>query len=199
MSKRMSETGTVREDVSKPPCLSRRRFLIQSAAGAGCVMTTVLLGDLFGSSVLAADASKPVRFARYPDQRVASLAALDPDRPVPFIDPTDEAQTVCFLVKLGVPAGGGVGAQQDVVAFSSFCTHQGGLLTGSYRAREKVMGPCPMHLSTFNLRRHGILTVGQATSALPQVVLETRGDDLHAIGVIGLMYGYASNVPGGAS
>ncbi len=187
MSKRMSET-----------CLSRRRFLIQSAAGAGGVMTTVLLGDLFGS-VLAADAAKPVQFARYPDRRVGSLAALEVDRPVPFIYPNDDAQSVCTLVKLGVPAGGGVGPQQDVVAFSSFCTHQGGLLTGSYRAREKVMGPCPMHLSTFDLRRHGILTVGQATSALPQVVLEARGDDLYAIGVIGLMYGYASNVPGGAS
>ena len=188
MSKRMSET-----------CLSRRRFLMQSAVGAGGVMTTVLLGDLFGSSVLAADAAKPVRFARYPDRRVGSLTTLEVDRPVPFIYPNDDAQSVCTLVKLGVPAGGGVGPQQDVVAFSSFCTHQGGLLTGSYRAREKVMGPCPMHLSTFDLRRHGILTVGQATSALPQVVLEARGDDLYAIGVIGLMYGYASNVPGGAS
>jgi arsenite oxidase small subunit len=99
-----------------------------------------------------------------------------------------------MLVKLGVPAGGGVGPQQDIVAFSTLCTHMGGPLAGQYRGQHKVLGPCPFHLTTFDLTKHGMVVSGQATESLPQIVLETRGDDIWATGVMGLIYGYHSNL-----
>ena len=84
--------------------------------------------------------------------------------------------------------GGGIGPKKDVVAFNYFCTHQGGDLTGSYKADTKSLGACPLHLSTYDLTRHGILISGQAYQSLPQVLLELDGDDIYAVGVFGLIY-----------
>ena len=39
---------------------------------------------------------------------------------------------------------------------------------------------------------------GQATETLAQVVLEARGDEIWATGVMGLIYGYHSNLAGRA-
>ncbi len=103
-----------------------------------------------------------------------------------------------MLAKLGVPAGGGVGPDQDIVAFSTLCTHMGGPLAGTYRGQYKVLGPCPFHLSTFDLIKHGMVVAGQATESLPQIVLEVKGDEIWATGVMGLIYGYHSNLAGGA-
>ena len=55
------------------------------------------------------------------------------------------------------------------------------------------MGPCPSHLSTYDLTRHGMVVAGHATEGLPQVLLETRGDDIYAVGVMGLIYGFSNN------
>ncbi|MFQ5691815.1 MAG: arsenate reductase (azurin) small subunit, partial [Nitrospinota bacterium] len=99
-----------------------------------------------------------------------------------------------MLVKLGVPAAGGVGPQKDVVAFSTICTHMGGPLQGTYKKAHKILGACPFHLSTFDLTHHGMVAAGQATESLPQVRLEVRGDDIYATGVMGLIYGYHSNL-----
>jgi arsenite oxidase small subunit len=103
-----------------------------------------------------------------------------------------------MLVKLGRPAGGGVGPDQDIVAFSTLCTHMGGPLGGQYRAPHKVVGPCPLHLTSFDLTRHGMVVAGQATESLPQIVLETRGDEIWATGVMGLIFGYHANLAGRA-
>ena len=97
------------------------------------------------------------------------------------------------LVKLGQPAGGGVGEEEDIVAFNSFCTHQGGPLAGKFQVDPGVAGPCPLHWTTFDLTRHGTVVSGHATLGLPQITLEIDGDDIYATGVIGLIFGYNDN------
>ena len=97
-------------------------------------------------------------------------------------------------MKLGTPAGGGIGPGRDVVAFNYTCTHQGGPLQGTYQAGDKALGPCPLHLTTFDLTRHGIFISGQAYQSLPQVLLELEGDDIHAVGMFGLIYGRFDNL-----
>lgn len=57
-----------------------------------------------------------------------------------------------------------------------------------------MFGPCPIHLTTFDLTRHGMVVSGHATESLPQIVLETEGDDIYAVGVMGLLHNYASNL-----
>lgn len=171
-------------------CLSRRGFLVLGAAG----VTTVLLGELFPGRTAAADAARQVRLSRYPRALIGRLSDLIPDRPVEFRYPNDEPRSASFLVKLGRRAGGGVGPDQDVVAFNAFCTHMGGSLQGAYQGQHKVAGPCPLHLTTFDLTRHGIVVAGHATAHLPQVVIETQADELYAVGVVGLIYGTHDNL-----
>ena len=58
------------------------------------------------------------------------------------------------------------------------------------------LGACPLHLSTYDLTRHGILISGQAYQSLPQVLLELAGDDIYAVGVFGLIFGRYDNLQG---
>ena len=97
-------------------------------------------------------------------------------------------------MKLGVPAGGGIGPDKDVVAFNYTCTHQGGPMQGTYSPPDKSLGPCPLHLSTYDLTRHGILIAGQAYQSLPQVLLELEGDNIFAVGIFGLIFGRFDNL-----
>ncbi len=171
------------------PCLSRRRFMVATGAGA----VTVALGQLFPGRVFSQDLERTARFTAYPRRRIARLSGLVEDQPVEFLYPDDGPHSISMLVKLGRRAGGGIGLEQDIVAFNALCTHQGGLLRGVYQPTYKVAGPCPIHLTTFDLTRHGMVVAGHATDNLPQVVLETEGDDIYAVGVLGLIYGYAAS------
>lgn len=162
-------------------CLSRRGFLFAGAS-------TMILSSIPG---FAADVA--LQKQMMDRKKIGSLSQLKIDEPVEFRYPSAEKSFSHQLIKLGVSAGGGVGAEQDIVAFSLFCPHMGGPLHGTYKGHHKVMGPCPMHLTTFDLTRHGMLVSGHATQSLPQVILEVEGDDIFAVGIMGLIYGRHNN------
>ncbi|MFQ5847267.1 MAG: arsenate reductase (azurin) small subunit [Candidatus Methylomirabilales bacterium] len=169
------------------PCLTRRQFL---AAGGG-VTATVLLSSVFPGTAFG---DRKVKFSRYPEKKIATVSQLKTNVPVSFSYPYNDLHSSCFVIKLGAPAGGGVGRGRDIVAFNYLCTHMGGPLMGTYKAEHKVLGPCPFHLSTFDLTRHGMVVAGHATAPLPQIVLEVRGREIYATGIVGLMYGYSDNL-----
>lgn len=171
-------------------CMSRRHFLLVGGGGA----VSILLSELFPGRVLAQDERRRGLYAAYPRKRIVKLSELVEDDPVEFLYPDDGPHSISYLVKLGQKAGGGIGPDQDIVAFNTLCTHQGGDLRDAYNGQYKVAGPCPIHLTTFDLTRHGMVVAGHATDNLPQVVLELDGDDIYAHGVLGLIYGYSSNV-----
>jgi len=162
-------------------CMSRRQFLLTG----GATVALVSLGALPGS----AEAAQALK-ASYPRQRIGSLAALKKGVPLPFNYPYSDVRNI--LVKLGVEAGGGAGPQKDIVAFNQQCTHMGGPLDGTYKDKYQALGPCPLHLTTFDLTHHDMVISGQATDSLPQIVLEIQGDDIYAVGVMGLVYGYSA-------
>lgn len=164
----------------------RRRFLFGSTA----TLVTVMLPRWPWGGPL-----RPVRarMAGYERRRIGRLSALRLGQPLEFAYPYDHPGCRSLLVKLGVPAGGGVGPDGDVVAFNAFCTHQGGPLAGKYQASEQMLGPCPFHLTTFDLTRHGMVVSGHATEGLPQVLLEVEGDEIYAIGMLGLIFGFHDN------
>ena len=168
--------------------LSRRKFLV-----AGGVTTTVMItmnpGTPFAQEV-------PATITTYPRKFIAKLSDLVLDEPVDFSYPDEGAYSDNMIVKLGVRAGGGLGPDNDVVAFNYACTHQGNSLNGSYKADTKSLGACALHLSTYDLTRHGILISGQAYQSLPQVLLELDGDDIYATGIFGLIYGRTDNLKG---
>lgn len=166
-------------------CMNRRHFLL---TGSSSVAIVTLAGAAAGAG---AQPLKALR-AAYPRRKIASLAALKVGEPVAFAYPYPDVRNV--VVKLGAPAGGGVGADKDVVAFNQQCPHMGGPLDGTYKPQHQVLGPCPLHLTTFDLTRHGMVVSGHSTESLPQIVLELQGDDVYAVGVMGLVYGYSANL-----
>ncbi len=169
--------------------MTRRRFLLTSGLATATVMVTLNPGTPFAHEV-------PGMVATYPRKLVAKLSALEDDAPVDFDYPDEGAYSEAMIVKLGVSSGGGIGPDRDVVAFNYTCTHQGGSLEGTYKADTKSLGVCPLHLSTYDLTRHGILISGQAYQSLPQVLLELEGDDIYAVGVFGLIFGRFDNLQG---
>ncbi|MFQ3244465.1 MAG: arsenite oxidase small subunit [Arenicella sp.] len=167
-----------------PACLTRRGFLI----AGGTVAALPALSSAAGVTVSAKKRS-------YPRKKIALLSDIENDVPVSFRYPyDDEIYCNSFIIKLGSEAGGGVGNGNDIVAFNSFCPHMGGPLMGVYNKEHKVAGPCPLHLSTFDLTRHGMLISGHATESLPQVILEISEGSVYGVGMMGLIYGFNDNL-----
>ena len=169
--------------------MSRRKFLLSSGAATATVMVVINAGTPYAQEV-------PAVVATYPRKLIAKLSALKTDKPLAFRYPDEGTYAESMIVKLGVPAGGGIGPDRDVVAFNYYCTHQGGDMTGTYKGDTKSLGACPLHLSTYDLTRHGILISGQAYQSLPQILLELEGDDIYAVGVFGLIFGRFDNLQG---
>ncbi len=170
------------------PCLiNRRSFLL-----TGGIATTVIMVGIPGLP----QAQTPAVVATYPRKFITRLSELIVDEPFDFEYPDEGAYAESILIKLGREAGGGLGPDKDVVAFNYTCTHQGGPLQGTYQAADKALGPCPLHLTTFDLTRHGIFISGQAYQSLPQVLMELEGDDIYAVGMFGLIYGRYDNLQG---
>lgn len=173
--------------------LNRRQFLLYSGATTAAVSTTTI--SLFPGTAQAK--SVKARVVGYPRKFLAKLSDLQDHQPVAFNYPDDGKNTYSMLVKMGdIKAGGGIGPQRNVVAFSYMCTHQGGPLQGSYKATgdQRTLGQCPLHLSLYDLRRHGIIVYGQAYQSLPQIMLELDGDDIYAVGMMGLLFGRHKNL-----
>ena len=166
------------------PCLTRRR-LLQGGAAATTVFLTI---PGFKDNAVAA------QLARYPRLKIGALSSLRTDEPLIFSYPDNGPGAASMAIKLGVRAGGGIGPEQDVVAFNALCTHMGGPMMGSYQKADKALGPCPFHQTTFDLTKHGMVISGHATESLPQVLLELEGDDIYAVGVLGLIFGRHDNL-----
>lgn len=170
-------------------CSNRRQFLLTS----GVATATVFLTGIPGLGAKKVEAVT----TGYPRKRIGKLSSLKTGKPIAFKYPDSNKYSNSFIVKLGAEAGGGIGSKRDVVAFNNFCTHMGGDLLskgGGFKAADKALGPCQYHQSTFDLTRHGIIISGHATESLAQVLLEVEGDDIYAVGVMGLIYGRHSNL-----
>lgn len=199
-TKKQDVDTTPEIDTQEAPCISRRKLLITGGKLGGLAAMSMLLPPQVwaGKSKRSGMVSSAVtaRTARYPRIKVGRLSALKQDKPVIIRYPGKAEGQKALLIKLGEPALGGIGRNRDVVAFSAFCSHQGGPLEDQYDAKNKIMGPCEFHLSSFDLTRHGMMVSASAVQNLPQIVLELKGDDIYAIGVLGLIYGYPDNLLG---
>ncbi len=169
------------------PCFSRRQFVAAGSASAA----VLLLGQVFPGRVRADDVAQPVEVTALPRVAIGSLSKLNTGEPVDFSYPEDALNSNAMLVKLGQRAGGGIGPDEDIVAFNKICTHMGGDV--AYNHDHRVAGPCPEHLTTFDLTRHGMVVAGHATAPLPQIVLELEDDQIFASGVLNLIFGHYEN------
>ncbi|MBO9339800.1 arsenate reductase (azurin) small subunit [Chloroflexus sp. MS-CIW-1] len=95
------------------------------------------------------------------------------------------------VLKLGKKVPGGVGPDEDIVAYSGLCTHMGCPM--NYDPATKIF-VCPCHYSHFDAEADAILISGPATQNLPRIILEVEGQDIYAVGVQGLIYGRPHNL-----
>lgn len=170
-----------------PICMQRREVL---AAGAMSAAAVALYPHLAEAGTKTGE-----MIASYPRLKVGKLSDLKDGESSAFNYPLDEQPNM--IVKLGTEAQGGVGPAKDIVAYSVLCSHMGGSLRGRYKHEHKSMGPCPFHFSTFDLTKGGTPVHASATQNLPQITLEVDGDDIYAVGVTGLVYGYRDNLADG--
>lgn len=189
----MHEEAVCDTPESHDSCMMNRREFMLFGSSAIVSASTISLALLPGTSYAEQQKAQVVG---YPRVKVAKMSELKDNKPIDFQYPDKNTGSQCSLVKMGVEAGGGIGDKKDIVAFSTLCTHQGGPLMGTYQATDehRTMGPCPLHLSLYDLRRHGIVVSGQAYQSIPQVLLEVEGDDIYAVGMMGLIFGRNKNV-----
>jgi arsenite oxidase small subunit len=164
--------------------LSRRGFLRFAA------ITAAVLSS-WGKSVLAAGSKLNLWRAPslpYKSVKIANVSQLSPNKPVTFNYP--DASSPAILVKLGKPAIGGVGPQQDIVAFAGTCTHMG--CPVQYQGERFV---CQCHFSMFDPAKAGQTYQGLASSWLPQITLTVdKKGDIYATAVNGLIWGRVKNI-----
>jgi arsenite oxidase small subunit len=157
--------------------ITRRQALIASgvaAAGAGAAAIIVAVsGDDDGE---------------LPRQSIAKVSDLTPNEPIAFEYPLEGQSSI--LVDLGDEVPGGVGDNNSIVAYSVLCQHMGCPVQfvpeGGYML-------CPCHQSKYDPAREGNVIQGVAQTPLPRIELEIDGDDVVAVGVDGLIYGYREN------
>jgi len=165
--------------------VSRREFLKFSggvAAGAAALPTSAEAAPTTdaGSTVLP-----------YKPKPIGKAGGMAANQAVSFTFP--DASSPCALVKMGNPVPGGVGPGQDIVAYSTMCTHMG--CPVGYDPAQRIF-KCPCHFSMFDAEKGGQMICGQATENLPRVVLKYNAadDTVTAIAIDGLLYGRQSNV-----
>ncbi|MGH2637151.1 MAG: arsenate reductase (azurin) small subunit [Actinomycetota bacterium] len=161
--------------------ITRRQALVGggvAAAGAGAAAIVIATsGDGEGE---------------FPRLSVARVDDLQPNEPVSFEYPLEGQSSV--LVDLGDEVPGGVGDNNSIVAYSALCQHMGCdvqfVSEGGYML-------CPCHQSKYDPAREGNVIQGVAQAPLPRIELEIDGDDIVAVGVDGLIYGYRANLAPG--
>ena len=185
--------------MAEPRTVDRRSFLRLSGLATGVVFSggAVLVGAVGPRPLGAAAAQQAEKvlfaFPEYPDVVIANIADVKSGEPIFFEYP--QAGQRNMLIKIDRAAEEGIGPESDVVAFSAACAHMGAPLDNAYNHEYGVLGPCPLHFSTFDLAKSGMNVMGKATEPLPQVALTLDDNgDIRATGMFGLIYGYPANL-----
>jgi arsenite oxidase small subunit len=164
--------------------VSRRNFLkLGGSVALGTVLTQQ--GQAQDAPVVGATTLP------YPQQVIAKVAEMAENEPVSFTYP--DVNSPCVAIRMGRATSGGIGPNNDVVAYSILCTHMG--CPVAYDATSRNF-KCSCHFSVFDSEKEGQMVVGQATEDLPQIILSynSDNDELSAIGVERLIYGRQSNI-----
>ncbi len=128
----------------------------------------------------------------YPRAKVAKKDDLQAGKAVEFDYPLKGQKNM--LLDLGEAVPGGVGDNSSLVAYSIVCQHMG--CPVGYEEQEKHF-MCPCHQTLYDPAREGYVIQGVAQRPLPRVQLELDGDDIVAIGIEGLIFGYRDNLAPG--
>lgn len=161
-----------------------RRFFLRGGAVAAAGAAVSVAG-----SGAAQAATAPAQID-YPAKKLGSVSKLKVNEPVDIRYPDEDSPGI--LLKVGRAVEGGVGPDQDIVAYSVLCPHKGWLM--AYRGADKTLN-CPGHFSRFDCEAGGQQIWGHATQNVPQFTLSVdKNGDIFADGASDLIFGRPSNV-----
>jgi arsenite oxidase small subunit len=160
-----------------PPQGMERRTFLKLAAAAGGALTIMAIASTLKAATFIPKSTTPLM---WPTINVANINQIQLLAPLTFNYPL--TNTPNFLVKLGQAADGGVGPNQDIVAFSSVCQHLGcfyGFVAPEAsppcNAAFKAPSPegyCCCHGSVYDFVHGARVVSGPAPRPLPQVQLQ---------------------------
>lgn len=171
--------------------LSRRIFL-KSTGGAAAAVGAAGAALLPASAQAAPAAGSATGLTLdYPRHAVGRAAGMPVNQAVAFSYPDESSP--CVAIRVGHSVPGGVGPNQDIVAYSSLCAHMG--CPVQYQP-ESMVFKCGCHFSMFDAEHGGQMVCGQATENLPRVMLsyDAATDTVAAVGIAGLIYGRQANM-----
>ncbi|MDG6915370.1 MAG: Rieske 2Fe-2S domain-containing protein [Nitrososphaerota archaeon] len=138
----------------------------------------------------------------FPKILIANISSLKDNVPVTFNYPLQNEPSL--LVKVGQTAEGGIGPNNDIVAFSNICQHLGCIYgfqapgtsppcNSSYVAKQP-MGYCCCHGSQYDFLEGAKVIGGPAPRPVPMVKLELDSSgNIYAIGMDPpVIYGHGS-------
>ena len=181
--------------------LSRRRLLTALGSGTGVALAGCNAPSADSPTSTPSDSppesptGRAAQLDKYPRVEVGSVSELARGDVSTFAYPLNGQQN--FLTRLSDRAWGGVGSDDDIVAYSTTCTHMGCSIGSNVDPDRATAGPCPCHYTSFDLSKSGLTVTGPATTDLPQIELEVEDDTIYATGVDGLMFGYRNNLRDG--
>ncbi len=204
----LSEAAT--EPPPAPSTLNRRGFLkLSSVSSAAAVLaacasppavkptaTATAAATAAATAIPPAPTAAPAAAAPrsasdllpYPRLKLAAISDLSNGV---FNASYPDVNSQVMVLKLGTKTVGGVGPDEDIVAYSGICTHMG--CPTSYDPKTKIFA-CPCHYSHFDASTDAVLINGPATQHLPRITLEVEGQDIYAVGMQGLLYGRPNNL-----
>ena len=159
-----------------PQIMNRRNFLKLAAAAGGAITVAAVASTIKVATFVPTSTTQ----LAWPKVTITNISQLQPLTPVSFNYPLTSTPNV--LVKLGVAAQGGVGPNQDIVAFSTICQHLGCQYSfvepgaspkcnAAYKA-PMPMGYCCCHGSQYDFVNGAKVLGGPAPRPVPQVQLE---------------------------
>jgi arsenite oxidase small subunit len=179
----------VQSPIPQRPLMERRTFLKLAAAAGGAITIGALLSTLKAGTFVP----PPAVTAAWPIVIVTNISKLTNLTPLVFYYPL--TSTPNYLVKLGVSATGGIGPENDIVAFSAICQHLGceyGFVApggsppcnASYKAKIP-MGYCCCHGSQYDFVHGAKVIGGPAPRPVPmvQLQLDTATGNISAVGM----------------
>lgn len=172
--------------------LGRRQFLKAGGSVGALLGATVIPIHAAQAAALPAHVSNAGSTTlSYPRQALGRTQGMNVQQSRAFHYP--DPASPCHLIRLDHGVPGGVGPNQDIVAYSAMCTHMG--CPVAYDAANQTL-KCGCHFSMFDPEHGGQMICGQASSHLPRIRLEydAKTDTVHAVGVEGLLYGRQSNL-----
>lgn len=169
-----------------------RRFFLKSSGGAAALAGSMVIPiHNANAATPSAGAVSGSTSLPYPRKAVGKVGGMPVNQITNFSYP--DASSPCYALRLGKPVVGGVGPNNDIVAYSAMCTHMG--CPVAYDGDSRTF-KCGCHFSMFDPENGGQMVCGQATENLPRIRLEydAKTDSVQAVGVDGLIYGRQSNI-----